>query len=379
VKKTSNLYASLLDKFKKDCPDTHQTSLKNLLAVMSVIIIKETVNLNKLKNQIGVILGNESTQSDSHYRRLTRFFDDPFHLNSLWKYLLKISVEALVLRLDQRGGHKYLLMDATSWNLGIIKFQFLFLSIVYEGISIPIFFVNLAKKGHSNFDERKRFLQMANILLPLKGMTLLADREYIGREWFAFLVNELSLNFVIRIPQGDYKTDLGYLYGQFIRDIKKGKTKAIPIKIGENTFRLIGTKNRNPENADDDLLILMTNLPNNKHKIMAIYGIRWQIECMFKCLKSNGFNLEELGFANPNKVRLMLCIVIACYVLCVCEGIKKIKKKAKKMKKDGKQNRISIFHQGYEIVNLKAQKIVLFLDWLLNSIFYESKKFKPIF
>lgn len=346
---------------------------------MSVIIIKETVNLNKLKNQIGVILGNESTQSDSHYRRLTRFFDESFHLNSLWKYLLKISVEALVLRLDKRGGHKYLLMDATSWDFGIIKFQFLFLSIVYEGISIPIFFVNLAKKGHSNFDERKRFLQMANILLPLKGMILLADREYIGRKWFTFLVNKLSLNFVIRIPQGDYKTDLGYLYGQFIRDIKKGKTKAIPIKIGENTFQLIGTKNRNPENADDNLLILMTNLTNNKHKIIAIYGIRWQIECMFKCLKSNGFNLEELGFTNPNKVRLMLCIVIACYVLCVCEGIKKIKQKPKKTKKDEKGNRISIFHQGYEIVNLKVQKIVLFLDWLLKSVFYESKKFKPIF
>lgn len=112
---------------------------------MSVIIIKETVNLNKLKNQIGIILGNETTQSNSHYRRLTRFFDAPLHLNSLWKYLLKISVEALVLRLDQRGGHKYLLMDATSWEFGIIRFQFLFLSIVYEGISIaratpPYFF-----------------------------------------------------------------------------------------------------------------------------------------------------------------------------------------------------------------------------------------------
>lgn len=343
---------------------------------MSVIIIKETVNLNKLKNQIGIILGNESTQSDSHYRRLTRFFDESFHLNSLWKYLLKISVKAIVLRLDQRGGHKYLLMDATSWEFGIVKFQFLFLSIVYEGISIPVFFVNLAKKGHSNFDERKRFLQMANILLPLKGMTLLADREYIGRKWFDFLVNELSLNFVIRVPQGDYKTDLGYLYGQFIRDIKKGKTKAIPIKIGENIFQLIGTKNRNPENADDDLLILITNLTNNKHKTIAIYGIRWQIECMFKCLKSNGFNLEELGFTNPNKVRLMLCIVIACYVLCVCEGIKKIKQKAKT---DVRKKRISIFHQGYEVVNLKVQRIVLFLDWLLNSVFYESKKNKPIF
>lgn len=285
----------------------------------------------------------------------------------------------MVLRLDQRGGHKYLLMDATSWNLGIVKFQFLYLSIIYEGISIPIFFVNLGKKGHSNFGERKRFLRMANILLPLKGMTLLADREYIGRNWFTFLVDELSLNFAIRLPQGDYKTDLGHLYGQFIRDIKKGKTKDIPLKMGNHTFRLIGVKNRNPENQEDDLLILLTNLPNNKHKIIAIYGLRWQIECMFKCLKSNGFNMEDLGFTNPNKVRLMLCIVIACYVLCVCEGIKKIKKKAKNNEKTAQVNRVSLFQQGYEIVNLKVQKIVLFLDWLINEIFYLPKKFKPIF
>jgi hypothetical protein len=184
---------------------------------------------------------------------------------------------------------------------------------------------------------------------------------------------------VIRIPKGDYKTDLGYLYGQFIRDIKKGKTKAIAIKIGESTFQLIGTKNRNPENADDDLLIVMTNLPNKKHKIIAIYGLRWQIESMFKCLKSNGFNLEELGFTNPNKVRLMLCIVIACYVLCICEGIKQMKAKAKKTKNGVKKNRVSLFHQGFEIVNRKVQKIALFLDWLLNTVFCQSKKNKPIF
>ena len=207
-------------------------------------------------------------------------------------------------------------------------------------------------------------------------MTLLADREYIGRNWFIFLVDELSLNFVIRLPQGDYKTDLGHLYGQFIRDIKKGKTKDIPIKIGNHIFRLVGTKNLNPENNDDNLLILLTNLPHKKHKIIAIYGLRWQIECMFKCLKSNGFNLEDLGFINPKKVRLMLCIVIACYVLCVCEGIKRIKKKRKKTKQN---NRISVFHQGYEIVSLKVQKIVLFLDWLTNIVFYQTKKFKPIF
>lgn len=204
-------------------------------------------------------------------------------------------------------------------------------------------------------------------------MTLLADREYIGRDWFGFLVNELSLNFIIRLPKEDYKKDLGYLYGQFIRHIRKGKVKDLPIKIGDNTFRIVGTKNRNPENTADDLVILLTNLPNKKHKILAIYGLRWQIESMFKSLKTNGFSMENLGFTNPKKVRVLLCIVIACYVLCVCEGIKKIKKS------NGQNSRVSIFQKGYQIVCIKSQKIALFVEWIITDIFPKNKKVKPIF
>ena len=50
-----------------DCPDTYQTSLKNLLAEMSVMIIKEHVNLNKLINHLDVILRSNSTYIDSHH------------------------------------------------------------------------------------------------------------------------------------------------------------------------------------------------------------------------------------------------------------------------------------------------------------------------
>jgi hypothetical protein len=41
---------------------------------------------------------------------------------------------------------KYLLLDGTSWEFGKPSF-ILTLSIVYQGISLPIFFINLAKKG----------------------------------------------------------------------------------------------------------------------------------------------------------------------------------------------------------------------------------------
>ncbi len=40
----------------------------------------------------------------------------------------------------------------------------------------------------------------------LKGMTLLADREYVGKEWFKFLKTN-KIHFVIRLRMGDYEED----------------------------------------------------------------------------------------------------------------------------------------------------------------------------
>jgi hypothetical protein len=189
--------------------------------------VKETVNLNKLKNQVGVILGNTGRQPDSHYKRLTRFFNEDFHQFSIWKVVLQAVVKLLVKHLNRRGGGKYLLLDATSWKLGSVRIQLLVLSILYQGVSIPIFWVNHSKKGHSNFDERKRFLQMATCL---KGMTLIADREYIGREWFTWLVEEIGLEWVIRVPIRDYQHEINQgrkSYSALINKARAGKLCAL--------------------------------------------------------------------------------------------------------------------------------------------------------
>lgn len=189
MQKDRQLLTSLLDKFNIDLPKHQKTLLKTAFVIICGIIVKETVNLNKLKNQIGTITDKGKTDANSHYRRLTRFFDNPFCKNILWKWILKTLVTQVINDLDKRKLSPYLLMDGTCWEFGEVKFHFLTLSIVYQGVSLPFFFVNLAKKGCSSHRERKRVLQMANIIYPLKGMILIADREYIGRDWFIDLVN----------------------------------------------------------------------------------------------------------------------------------------------------------------------------------------------
>jgi hypothetical protein len=51
-------------------------------------------------------------------------------------------------------------------------------------------------------------------------MTLIADREYVGRQWFNDLIEKFELNFVIRISETDYKLDLqcqGKSYTQWLK------------------------------------------------------------------------------------------------------------------------------------------------------------------
>ena len=67
----------------------------------------------------------------------------------------------------------------------------------------------------SNFNERRKVIDKACKLYNLKGLILLADREYIGERWFKYLVDK-GLEFVIRLKKGIYK---GYV------DNQRGKDK----------------------------------------------------------------------------------------------------------------------------------------------------------
>ena len=88
VKDIEKLHSSLLDKSKEFAGLIEPTLLKNLVLVGCAILLKETVNLNKLKNGLGLLLSNDQTLPNSHYRRLTRFFDEPVAKRHLWKWLM---------------------------------------------------------------------------------------------------------------------------------------------------------------------------------------------------------------------------------------------------------------------------------------------------
>ncbi len=56
------------------------------------------------------------------------------------------------------------------------------LALVVDGVAVPIASIDLAKQGHSSQQERAALLARAAEQYDLAGMTLLADREYLGQE-----------------------------------------------------------------------------------------------------------------------------------------------------------------------------------------------------
>ena len=80
-------------------------------------------------------------------------------------------------------------MDRTNWQFGSKHINYLVVSIVWQSASIPIVCRCLDKRGGNfNTKERIALMQRALTLIPAEKIdNLLADREFIGKQWFQWL------------------------------------------------------------------------------------------------------------------------------------------------------------------------------------------------
>ncbi len=375
-----------VSEIKEYFQDIKEDTIINFLIVSEAIFSSRTTNLNKAKDELSNILVNQSTtRPDSNYKRLTRFFvfssDNPKMLTGIQRLILVIITDLL----PKKRKDKLLALDGTSWELGDKKIHLLTLSLIINGISIPIVWKDLNKKGTSNFTERKKVIDEALSFLNLEGYTLLADREYIGVQWFSYLRSK-NIHFVIRLKQTGYKSYVDdqrgektskYLH-QHLRHI--GLQRAANQKYYRNTgvskriiidgypYSFVVYKNPKPK-ADEPLLYFLSSLEKKK-KIVKLYPIRWSIETCFKHLKSNGFNLEEINLKASKKVETMMAILVFLYALCIREGLlNQTYKKSDFKKYSGKIFRSqSIFRSGRSIMAGKFYHFVSFIRYLRQII-----------
>jgi hypothetical protein len=359
---------SLLAKVTKELPKRNKTCVKNILILAQGIILKETVCLNKIKGVVGSITGKASTKPESHYKRLIRIFDD-FSYGSLWLELLQFVFSLLRLKSD------YLLLDGTSWERGSRQYHFITLCVVYQGVAIPIYWEDLQKKGNSSIEERKRVMRKAMRYYNLKDKILLADREYIGEDWFCFL-KENNIDFVIRLRKKNYKEAVnaaeGKSYGTLerkaLRSRKAGKAVGKKILLQGQSFTFVIVKNPKPD-AAEPLIYLLSTLEETPARIAAHYPVRWKIETCFKHLKSNGFNLEKMNLEGDKRSRLLMALVVFAYTLSVCEGLKEYKKVPVKKYKSGLVTKAySAFRIGLDKLSTLCYNMEAFLAYLIENI-----------
>ena len=314
----------------------NKARLNFLANFIQALYVVRTVDLVQISQAFHGHAKNESC-----YKRIQRFisgFDVDYAMVAVFCFS--------VLRIS---GKCVLSIDRTNWKFGKTNINILAIGIFYNNIAVPVIWTILPKEGNSNTKERielvERFLSIfgANKIEFITG-----DREFIGKDWFNYLLSR-SIHFYIRI-KGNEKT-----YTK--------KRKIVPIK---NLFRTSKRqvlkqleKKRNLWGVDVDVYIVGMKIVND-YVIVATdsepaislreYRKRWSIETMFGALKTKGFNFESTHLNKIERVsKLFALMSIAFAWACVTGEWHNRTITPIKLKNHGRRAK-SIFRTGLDIL-----------------------------
>jgi Transposase DDE domain len=317
----------------------------NCFCAMLLAVLKlRSMNLKEIA--MGM---SDNTQLDSRYRRVQRFLD---------QHWINFDLVAMFIMLlfGFTGTTYYLSMDRSNWQWGEKNINILTLAVVYQGAAIPIFWILLNKKGNSDTRERialvKRFIKLfgkANIL------GILADREFIGEDWFAWL-KEQEIPFHIRIKKNAiaYSANGKAMPVHKLFQFLKAGEKRVILEVKRVTGVEVYLAGLRLENGE--LLIIAS--AQFCAQAIENYAKRWQIETLFGNLKSRGFNLEDTRVTDRIRMKRLLTVVVIAFCWAHRTGEWQVKNvKPLKIKKHQRPVK-SIFRCGLDAI----------LDVLLNAV-----------
>ena len=300
--------------------------------LVCALIQVRSVNMKKLACSLSGV-----AQIDSQYRRLQRFFSSAVSP--------AVFTQLIVSKLGRSGQPQLLVLDRTHWKLGRTDLNLLCLGLIYQGVAIPLEYQSLQKPGNSNTEERKHLLTKALAYLDPGSCCLVADREFIGRDWFAFLL-EQPIDFVIRL-RGNTTITLadGRLrsLAAFTQRMPRGTTRFYP-ETGLYDGLTLHLVCHRP--AQGEAILLITNRTDLK-QVLKLYGQRWAIETAFGFLKSKGFNLKDTHLTHPQRVHLMLGLLAWTLLWALLVGEHLHHSKPIQCKKHGRRAQ-SLFRLGLD-------------------------------
>ena len=303
---------------------------RETLAWLALLIMQQgTICLWRLAAYVA-----SPAQTDSVRRRFYRFFQ---HVK-----LDGAAATCVVVDLLGLSGKPWVLaVDRTNWEFGKTTINILMVSVIWNGMGIPLIWTLLPKAGNSNTLERTGLLDRLRAVFPdLKIASLMGDREFIGDVWMAYL-HEAKIPFILRLRENQHVVREGYetwTIANIARHLNKGQKTILKgaCRLGQNgqapspPIRLAIMRI-----ASGELLALACS--SKPHHALARYRQRWTIETMFGNLKTKGFNLEDTHLTNADKLSTLLALLALAVALSVKTGVAAARRRSIPIKKHGRR------------------------------------------
>jgi hypothetical protein len=283
----------------------HGARIKFLSLFLIALFRVRSVNLSELSLAFA-----GSAKPTSSYKRLQRFLREfEFNYHSWAQFILSLMAipQPWVLSLDR-----------TNWKFGEVDHNILMLGVVHQGISIPVLWWMLDKRGNSNTSERLLLLEEFRSLFEQAQVKYLcADREFLGEQWFAYLLTSPAFRFRIRIRETDLlwkrNSSVDWNGRLLFSSLRCGESRVLrdPYYLWRQRVYVSGMRL-----DDGELLIVVT--PDCTKRAIREYAERWSIETLFGIFKSRGFNLEDTHLKDMER----LSKLIALLTLAMCWALR---------------------------------------------------------
>ena len=313
--------------------DWHKCRLDCLGQIIPALFIVRTINLTQVVSAF-----KSQVKEESSYRRVCRFFTGfSFDMSR---------IVLLVFRMFPLGERCTLILDRTNWKWGQTPINILMLSIAYKGIGIPLFWVVLNLEGNSCAEDRIDLLnRVVERLGTSKIEALLADREFVGTQWFLFLI-EQKIPFIIRVKQNSVVEigESGKLpIGRLRKWLSRKKIVNYPVNLWGLSLYVSIEKRRG---AKEQMIVVSNFLFEDP---LWMYRRRWEIETMFGCLKTRGFRMEDTHITDPDKIERVVFVLAIAFCWAYRTGDIQDRIQAIEVKTHGRKAR-SLFREGLNLI-----------------------------
>jgi hypothetical protein len=340
MKHISELQATLSNFF-----DWHKCRLDCLAQIIQALFVVRTVNLTQVASAF-----KSEAKEESSYRRVCRFFTGfTFDMSK---------IVLLVFRLFPLGDKCTLILDRTNWKWGKTPINILMLSIAYRGIGIPLFWVVLNLEGNSCAEDRIDLLKRVVEQLGINRIgILLADREFIGTQWFRYLIGQ-KIPFIIRVKQNSM-VEIGENRKLPIGSLRKWLSRKKVVNHPINLWGLSLYVSIEKRKGAKEQMIVVSDFKFKDP--LGMYRRRWEIETMFGCLKTRGFRIEDTHITDPDKIEKVVFVLAIAFCWAYRIGDVQDRQQPIEIKAHGRKVR-SLFREGLNLI-----RGAIFGRWVLRK------------